>query len=453
MASCSEEDLSCPVCHDVFQDPVLLSCSHSFCAACLRGWWTQTGTRQCPVCRVSSSFEPAGNLVLKNLCESFRQRRSAAPQQPLCGLHSDPLRLFCLDHQQPACLVCRDSEKHRGHAFRPLDEAARLLRAELLGRLEDGLRTRRLVRDRWAGAAAHVSVQARTTERSIREHFQGLRVLLAEEEEARVGALRKEEELKSSLMKEQVEAVNRDLEALALAEETLGASDASFLLGYKAAAEEVRRCALPEPPPLPPGALIDEAEHLGNLGFSVWSSLKASASPVVLDPNTASADLLLSHGLTGLSCGDPRPLPANPERLKACAVLGSRGFGSGSHCWDVQVGDNAMWELGVWEDSAGGGTDVFSGLWRVGFYRDEFRASPPSQGFTELAVKGRPRTVRVQLDLDAERLTFCDPDADTHIHTFTHTFRGKVFPFFSTVDEAPLRILPVKVSVTAGQTP
>uniref|UniRef100_A0A3Q0S6Z6 RING-type domain-containing protein n=1 Tax=Amphilophus citrinellus TaxID=61819 RepID=A0A3Q0S6Z6_AMPCI len=32
------EHLSCPVCHDIFQDPVILSCSHSFCKACLQRW-------------------------------------------------------------------------------------------------------------------------------------------------------------------------------------------------------------------------------------------------------------------------------------------------------------------------------------------------------------------------------------------------------------------------------
>uniref|UniRef100_A0A3B4H3E6 RING-type domain-containing protein n=1 Tax=Pundamilia nyererei TaxID=303518 RepID=A0A3B4H3E6_9CICH len=32
----SEEDFLCPVCHEVFTDPVVLSCSHSFCKDCLQ---------------------------------------------------------------------------------------------------------------------------------------------------------------------------------------------------------------------------------------------------------------------------------------------------------------------------------------------------------------------------------------------------------------------------------
>lgn len=454
MASCSEEDLSCPVCYEVFQDPVLLSCSHSFCNTCLQGWWTRTRTRQCPVCRMSCQCEPTRNLVLKKLCESFIQRGVASGSQTRCSLHSDALRLFCLDHRQPACLVCRDSEKHRDHVFRPLDEAAGLLRAELLTSLQplkDNLKSHRLLKDKWTQTAAHITAQARSTEHSIQEHFKRLHLLLEEEEDARISALRKEEKLKSHLVKEQVEALSLDVVTLTRmvqsTEEALKAPDVSFLLGYKDLVEQVQRCSLPDPPQLPPGALINQAQHLGNLSFNVWSNMKACFSPVVLDPNTASADLLLSDGLSSLSCGDPQKLPDNPERLKSCSVLGLEGFSSGNHCWDVKVGDNSMWELGVWEDPACRKKDVCSGIWRVGFYHDEFKASLSPQHFTELTVEGRPRTVRVQLDLDGGRLTFCDPDTNTHIHTFTHSFRGRLFPFFSTVDEAPLSILPVRVSV------
>ncbi|CAN9514530.1 unnamed protein product [Ophioblennius macclurei] len=459
MASWSEEDLCCPVCHDVFQDPVLLSCSHSFCKLCLHSWWTKMQTGQCPLCRLTSQFQPASNLVLKNLCEAFRQKRatSTAGSLPLCSLHSDALRLFCLDHRQPACLVCRDSQKHRGHRFKPLDEAAQVLREELLAplqQLKDNLKKCELMEAKWGQTAAHIQAQAQSAEQSIKEHFSTLRLLLAGEEEARIRALRTEESLKSFLVKEQMEALSLDVAALAhtvrSAEEALKASDISFLLGYKAEAEQVQRCLLREPPQLPRGALIDEAKHLGNLNFSVLSNMKVvRTSPVVLDPNTAAADLLLSDSLSSLSYRDPQKLPDNPERLKGCSVLGSEGFSSGSRCWDVNVGDNSLWELGVLEDSAREKKDVSSGVWRVGFYHDEFKASTPSNEFTELRVDGRPQTVRVKLDLDGGRLTFCDPDTKSHIHTFIHTFRGKVFPFFSTVDEAPLSILPVKVSMTA----
>uniref|UniRef100_A0A3P8RD96 RING-type domain-containing protein n=1 Tax=Astatotilapia calliptera TaxID=8154 RepID=A0A3P8RD96_ASTCA len=39
------EDLCCPACQEVFRDPVLLSCSHSFCKDCLKRWWRERTTR------------------------------------------------------------------------------------------------------------------------------------------------------------------------------------------------------------------------------------------------------------------------------------------------------------------------------------------------------------------------------------------------------------------------
>ena len=123
MASKLEEDLSCPVCTDIFKDPVFLSCSHSFCKACLQQYWGTKGSRECPVCRRrSSKDEPPTNLALKNLCETFLQERGQ--RGALCSLHGDKLKLFCHDDQQLVCLVCRDSKLHKNHNFSPIAEAA-----------------------------------------------------------------------------------------------------------------------------------------------------------------------------------------------------------------------------------------------------------------------------------------------------------------------------------------
>ena len=57
MASRLEEDLCCPVCHDVFRDPVVLSCSHSFCKDCVKSWWKDKEVKECPLCKRRSFKE------------------------------------------------------------------------------------------------------------------------------------------------------------------------------------------------------------------------------------------------------------------------------------------------------------------------------------------------------------------------------------------------------------
>ncbi|XP_030639570.1 tripartite motif-containing protein 35-like [Chanos chanos] len=456
----SEEDFSCPVCYDVFKDPVVLSCSHSVCKVCLQKFWAARRLKECPICRTQSpTSEPPRNLVLKNLCEAFLQGKiqgTSSGSEEFCSLHSEKLKHFCLDDKQPVCLVCRDSEKHTNHKFRPVDEAAHDSREELktaLKPLQEKLKIFKKAKLTCDKTAEHIKTQTKNTERQIKEEFEKLHQFLRDEEIVRIIALREEEEQKSRMMKEKIEETSRGISSLSdtirVIEEKIKAKDITFLKSFEATKKRAQ-CTLQDPEMLS-GALINVAKHLGNLKFRVWERMQdiVQYTPVILDPNTAAPWLILSEDLTSVTDSDEKQqIPCNPQRFDEYAcVLGSEGINSGTHCWDVDVGDSTNWELGVTTESnrRKGYTFFNTGVWCVQLRDGNYRSWAPGESSTPLTVNNKLQRIRVELDWDRGKLSFSDPLNNTNLHTFTHTFTERMFPFlYNHCKLSPLMILPVK---------
>ncbi|XP_076028187.1 nuclear factor 7, brain-like [Genypterus blacodes] len=461
MAFASDDDLSCSICCEIFKEPVVLSCTHSFCKGCLQKWWRENELHNCPLCKRTSATDPPVSLVLKTLCESFlhvRDQRASSDSEHLCNLHNEKLKLFCLDHQQPVCVVCRDSLKHSTHSFRPIDEAAQKGKQELqasLKKLKEKLKLFEGFKRTFDQATKHISVQFQHTESQITEAFKKLQKFLQDEEEARMAALKEEEKQKMEKMREKSEAASREIADLShsikATEEELRSGDISFLLHYKAAVERAQRRPLLDEPKLDSGAPIDVAKHLGNLSFTVWSKMKemVSYTPVILDPNTSHHKLALSEDLTTVTHRQNQKLPDNPERFnRLVAALGSEGFDSGTHSWDVEVGDNPHWGLGVFSELSQMKGIPKSGDWRIILYQGKYTAIFCNQSI-QLRLKKKPQRIRVHLDWTHGKLSFFDPDSKAKIHTFTHTFTERVFPFISSLNEQPLKILTFDISAEA----
>ncbi|XP_072113528.1 E3 ubiquitin-protein ligase TRIM39-like [Mobula birostris] len=183
--------------------------------------------------------------------------------------------------------------------------------------------------------------------------------------------------------------------------------------------------ALPESPPDPRG---------------LSNSLLLPPVSVTLDVETANPWLEVSEDRKSVRyTGTRRDLPDTGKRFtdRAC-VLGSEGFTSGRHYWEVEVMGSRRWSLGVAAESVKRKGRVTlgpeTGFWTIGRFDDEMwvLTSPVSR----LPAGPIPGRVGVYLSYESGTVSFYNAETKSHLHTFTgNKFTGKLYPFFGPWDE------------------
>ncbi|KAI5607946.1 E3 ubiquitin-protein ligase TRIM39, partial [Silurus asotus] len=175
----SEEQLLCPICLDVFTDPVTTPCGHNFCKSCLTQCLMKSQHCYCPLCKEKFTKSPDMkiNTTLREVADHFKKK--SVPDKPeilcdvcteekvkavkscmdccasfckshlgphtyvprlkkhklinpvekledyICQKHEKALELFCRDDQTSVCQFCTEGD-HKNHNTVPIEKESRV---------------------------------------------------------------------------------------------------------------------------------------------------------------------------------------------------------------------------------------------------------------------------------------------------------------------------------------
>ncbi|XP_041094580.1 uncharacterized protein LOC121306741 [Polyodon spathula] len=175
--------------------------------------------------------------------------------------------------------------------------------------------------------------------------------------------------------------------------------------------------------------------------FRVWISKSPVAADVTLDHDTASSSLLLSddHKEVKVLIKQVENYSKPKKQEKWFSVLGTEGFNSGRHYWEVKVGGKKNWRLGVDEKFSEGKKTT---NWTLGLRKGEFEEGGVS-GLGNLCTPSQLKVVRVSLDMVGWQLSFFNAETRAEIYKISiPKVTGKLYPYFSpgNWDNDPLKI-------------
>ncbi|XP_048472620.1 zinc-binding protein A33-like [Rhincodon typus] len=468
-----EDELNCPLCLQLYVDPVMLDCGHDFCRHCVMKYWENENQTACPECgqlfpdRTLKANRALGKLVKKSRNHSLKLKVKG--NKPYCIEHEEELKLFCETDKKLICVMCldrRDGRSHKAHNFMLINEAVEIYKEKMKLSLNSLKQKKSYYQEfefKQQEKITEIKDQSNKLQNHITTEFSKMRSVLDEKQQNLFSDLTTQENdvltrMESNLRKIQ-DNLNRTQQMLSNVQKRLDYQDVYAML---------------KDPPLDEKSAEDDYQPTiaeGNLPigifqgpvqYKVWKQVIDVINPVptylTLNANSAHPRLLLSEDLTVVTYGDVKQeVRDNPERFDTCVcVLGSEAFTSGKHYWEVQVGSKTEWDLGVVKESINrkGHTTATpdSGYWIVWLRNgNEYKATTVPR--TRLNVARKPRAIGVYLDYEGGQVSFYNVDDMSHLYTFIDTFTGKLFPYFSPginddgENSEPLRILPLELTI------
>ncbi|KAM6412325.1 E3 ubiquitin-protein ligase TRIM7-like [Pluvialis apricaria] len=444
-----QAEATCPICLELFSQPVITDCGHSFCRPCMEAvLGTPPRPAACPQCRATvspGSLRPNRSLgAVAGLAGALGEEA----RRPRCPTHGEALSLFCESCRCPLCPLCRDGERHRQHPARPAEEAARQLRETLQSNLFFLQKEKEEFKPKGEKKSDGLLEKVASERQRLRDTFEQLQQFLQEQEGILLAQL---DRAHGDLTKERHEYVSSVSERKSLLDTLIAEIEkkrdqpvVEFLtdVGKTLSSCEAAKAPIPEPVSPELQRTVKSLTEMSQLVVDAVTKFKVNLRSemdrervkVTLDPETASPYLILSKDRKTVRLGDGEEnLPDTPKRFTGSpSVLGCQGFTSGRHYWELEVGAGDSWAVGVAVESVQRKDSLSMAMGKIWALRLDWNHQytalhmPPAP----LALKEEPRRIRVHLDYEAGQVTFYNAETMMQILQFKASFTEKVFPYF-----------------------
>ncbi|KAH0630513.1 hypothetical protein JD844_013601 [Phrynosoma platyrhinos] len=392
-------EATCPICLEYFTEPVILpECGHNFCRACLIQHWSErdkeAASRLCPQCRAP-----------------FQQRSHVIPNWQLASVVEIAKKLGLQKNQIKA-----EREK-TVMAFRQLYQFLEEQERFLLAKMEEVEKEIVKKRDEHL---AKLSGELFSLQRLIQDMEDNSQQPTSEILQVRM-VLRCHR--KEKFEKNVVSPPTLKWEIWDFCDLT------PFLVGVM-------------------------EQFKGNDGWykftlhkiqnSLVFGLQSQIAHFTLDPDTAHPRLFLSEDLKSVQYrSKAQVLPSHPDRFNEWeSVLGLKSFTTGRYFWEVTVGSEEAWAVGVARRSVKrkGMFDLGpqEGIWAMGKFEGNYRGINLTDN-PILFLDRMPKRIRVTLNCEGGRVAFFDASTAALLFTFpTASFaKQALHPWFWLCKKTP----------------
>ncbi|XP_070584673.1 tripartite motif-containing protein 72 [Erythrolamprus reginae] len=444
------QDLSCPVCLQLFQSPVTTECGHTFCQACLARVATEGGegktSPSCPTCQNLTKVEQLRiNQQMEHLVESFRQ----VPRDH-CEEHLDPLSVYCEQDRQVICGVCASLGKHKGHNIITAAEAHQRMKKQL-PQQQVQLQETQIRKEKMIALLnrqiAEVEETVSRFKHQVADQLGAMRTYLGVLESSLGQEAERVQQQACEALQNERKTVTRYLDQLKQMEVVLGEvqdePQTEFLRKYCLVVSRLQKI-LGESPPI---ARMDIQLPIisDEFKFQVWRKMFRAIMPALenltFDPATAQANLVVSDDGKRVECVEHKQAVSldDPQRFdKSNSLVSRQSFTQGEHYWEVTVEDKPRWALGLISAEAVRKGRLHAtpsnGFWLVGCREGKnYEAYVEHKEPRALKLEGKPSRVGLYLSFDDGLLAFydaSDEDNLVQLFAFHERFTGTVFPFF-----------------------